>query len=604
MVGTRLYRVMKRAFLLAAALSSIAACTDAAPSARTSDDELRGLNKREALAELAQIGDAIRAFYGPLEYKEKRFGFDLDAALATARSEIEAGSAEADFVRPVYRLIAKLHDGHVSYQFPLRGDASSEFQLPLVVEPMGDAYVVAFMRTEMEQQGVVLGDTLVSIDGRAATDLAQLTAPLSGSGIPESEKHFAAFEMTFRPFYTPPELRPSGPTAHVVLQHADGTEYSVEATWRIKTGGFGGGAVPAPQAATPLAFSGRIGHLLATEASLFEMGDLSPFFLTPEARDALGVVEVEPSAETLASFGVVLPESEEALPDSERVIQLQAYTYTFEGKRILLVRVPTYQLANGKYADNVGWLGALLKDNADTADVVVLDDSHNPGGSIGFGTGIVSLFTDKPIPNVVSAHHADRKWMESYNRIISFAAEQPASELAESIGATIRGRLTQMEAAQAADQWLAPFVPFGFTVRGPAVDETVEQVAGENLLAPHPAMQWTKPVLVLIDELAGSCADIVPMLLKNGGVAKTFGTRTMGLGGNVEEVMTMPFSRAKLSLTRGLFGSYKDNPADIPLIENNGVLPDYPYRHTLVDRRAGFVGYVKAFSHTAATITR
>ena len=75
-------------------------------------DELRGLNQQEALAELNQIGDAIRAYYGPLEFKKAKFGFDLDAALAKAKGEIMAGQNEADRVRPVYELIASLHDGH------------------------------------------------------------------------------------------------------------------------------------------------------------------------------------------------------------------------------------------------------------------------------------------------------------------------------------------------------------------------------------------------------------------------------------------------------------------------------------------------------------
>src|SRR5258706_121254 len=75
---------------------------------------LRGLNKQEALTEISQIGDAVRAYYAPLQYKQTKFGFNLDAALDAAKSEINAGTTEADFIRPFYRLLAKLKDGHVS----------------------------------------------------------------------------------------------------------------------------------------------------------------------------------------------------------------------------------------------------------------------------------------------------------------------------------------------------------------------------------------------------------------------------------------------------------------------------------------------------------
>jgi hypothetical protein len=584
----------------------LAACTDVATDAPTSADELRGLSKTEALAELGQVGDAVRAFYGPLEYKAKRFGFDLDAALADARSEVEAGETEADFVRPVYRLIAKLHDGHVSYQFPIRGDASSEFQLPLIVEPFEGAYAVSGMSADVASLGVAKGDTLVEIDGMGTMDLEKRLLPLVGNGAPESEKHFVGLSMTIRPFYVPRELQPTGTNATVVLKHADGSQYTIEIPWGVKKGGFGGQVVapPPPHGAlpTPMAFSGRLAHLLDREAGLLRQGSLTPFFLTPEVREALGVVEVFPRADTLSSFGVTLPETEASAPEEARVIQLHAYAYTFEGKSVLLVRIPTYSLSNGKFAENVAWLASLLKES--TADVLVLDDSHNPGGSIGFGTGIASLFTDKPIPNVVQASHADRKWMEGFAQMLSLVPQELPAELVDPVGKTIAERLSKMEAAHDAHQILAPFAPFGMTERGPTVAPTAEQLVGENMLAPHPLVQWRKPVLVLIDELAGSCADIVPMLLKDGGVAKTFGTRTMGLGGNVEEVLTLPFSRAKLSLTRGLFGSFKEDPAAIRLIENNGVTPDYPYAHTTADLRAGFVGYATAFSKVAATLTR
>src|SRR5262245_34527517 len=99
----------------------LAACSAIAPEATgATGDELRGLNKREALSELSQIGDAIRAYYGPLEYKQQKFNWNLDQALATAKSEIEAGNNEADFVRPVYKLLASLKDGHISYTYPLK----------------------------------------------------------------------------------------------------------------------------------------------------------------------------------------------------------------------------------------------------------------------------------------------------------------------------------------------------------------------------------------------------------------------------------------------------------------------------------------------------
>jgi len=56
-------------------------------------------------------------------------------------------------------------------------------------------------------------------------------------------------------------------------------------------------------------------------------------------------------------------------------------------------------------------------------------------------------------------------------------------------------------------------------------------------------------------------------------------------------------------MTRGLFYPYNASrgPTDAEYIENNGVLPDISYRHTVKDFRGGFVDYVKAFSDVAIT---
>ncbi len=117
---------------------------------------------------------------------------------------------------------------------------------------------------------------------------------------------------------------------------------------------------------------------------------------------------------------------------------------------------------------------------------------------------------------------------------------------------------------------------------------------------------FKKPVLLLIDELAGSCGDIIPMIMRDNGLATLFGKRTMGLGGNVETGIVLPNSQATVKLTRGFFYTYSptgtydlNNPT-----ENNGVLPHIPYSHTVDDTRAGYVKYVNEFSKAAAALVK
>jgi C-terminal processing protease CtpA/Prc len=130
--------------------------------------------------------------------------------------------------------------------------------------------------------------------------------------------------------------------------------------------------------------------------------------------------------------------------------------------------------------------------------------------------------------------------------------------------------------------------PFSFSLR--------------EVLPPAPGgAVWTKPVLVLIDELCGSGGDSFPMLMKANRLGRLLGNRTSGLGGSVEKVMDLPFSRASLSLTRGLFTTFRPDGkySDSDFVENNGVAPDVYYQHTIADLRGNFESYFKTVSDEA-----
>jgi len=615
---------MLRPILLAALIASVAACSgpNETPALELSS-ELRGITQKEALAELDQIADAVRAYYGPLQYKMQRFGLDFEREVETAKQDITAGKTEGDRVRPVYELLAKLKDGHVSYSYPLPSDQSVESSFPLLVTPVDGSFVVAAVGGPLART-VARGDVLVSVDGLSTTELEEMLLPLNEIGTPESSLHWVALGMTVRPFYAPEKLQPQGETAHVVLKNAAGEEYAVDAPWRNTKGGLAGQIqppLPTPPAATTkrglapgAAFSGRVAYLMknptiAENDSLLQFGASTPYFLTAAVQAKLNIVPVSPKTETLKTFGVTVPEGDDTASDTKRFVWFRAYKYAYNGKTIMLVRIPSFEAPLGNYDENVAWLGALLKDNLEAAvpgaaladkpaDTVVLDVTHNPGGTVAYLQGLTTLFATKAFPNFVQANHADRTWISAYIGAAnaSDAVEQP-----------IWVKRTQsVETAYDVGNWLAPFAPITGSYQGPTVPRTAELDAGTEMLSPHPLVHWNKPVVVLHDELSGSAGDAFPAILQNAHIATTFGARTMGLGGTVEQVLTLPYSRAELRLTRGLNAPFhpEGTPGAVALIENNGVTPDHPYAHTIEDFRGGFVAFATAFSEVASKATR
>ena len=100
---------------------------------------------------------------------------------------------------------------------------------------------------------------------------------------------------------------------------------------------------------------------------------------------------------------------------------------------------------------------------------------------------------------------------------------------------------------------------------------------GNHKLKPHPR-GYTKPIVMLIDEMSGSGGDAFPAMLQGYGRAKLLGTRTMGAGGHVVDAPSLNNSGIQISLTKSLF--YRP---DGVAVENNGVAPDFPYTITRDD---------------------
>jgi C-terminal processing protease CtpA/Prc len=313
----------------------------------------------------------------------------------------------------------------------------------------------------------------------------------------------------------------------------------------------------------------------AAQGSIFQMGAREPFFASEQVRQSYALSEVEPSEAMLEKYGV---KRSEIIVDGK--FPIYAALYRYEGKNILLVRQESY-IPEIDFEKLLAAYRALLDQYEEMADVLVIDQNHNPGGYLPYVMSFFRMFIPKgeQAAQMVQRHNADRRWYFSY-RNWAAEVEDGSFEKAQ----YLQNAAMVEEAIDAGQSMTEPFT-----------------IGWANYLSPDPTYTWTKPMLVLTDELSGSCGDIFPMLIKSNKVAKIFGERTMGLGGNVEHMGQLPNSGAEFFLTRGLFTTYKENGkyGDKDWVENNGVTPDIHYAHTVEDFRAGFVKYFVEMSKAA-----
>ena len=121
---------------------------------------------------------------------------------------------------------------------------------------------------------------------------------------------------------------------------------------------------------------------------------------------------------------------------------------------------------------------------------------------------------------------------------------------------------------------------------------------GVDMINPSPTAQFTKPIVLLINELDFSGGDFFPATLQDNKRATLFGTRTAGAGGFVRSVKyPNNVGVAGFSMT----GSIAIR-ADHQPIENLGVRADVQYAPTAADLQNGFKDYAKNVDATMARI--
>ncbi len=238
------------------------------------------------------------------------------------------------------------------------------------------------------------------------------------------------------------------------------------------------------------------------------------------------------------------------------------------------------------------YLKAVLNDFQASNDVLVIDETNNPGGQISFALDLFSLLITSPKTNIGLAFHADRKSINDFR-----AAADSLSSFGPDfawLAARYEGQAEALERAYDSGQRLGPLFPSAF------------YDLNDDRVFPDADVQWTKPVVVLANELSFSGGDLFPLVVKTNHAATLFGARTAGLGGSVEEVATTTYAQASLRLTRSLFAPMTAQN-QIPtgaLTEDEGVVPDIAYSPTVADFRSGYVSYVRAFSDAAIAATR
>jgi hypothetical protein len=498
----------------------------------------RPLTTEEKIRDFEQLVTVMKSGYGPLEYKKETQGIDIRRQEHRYLRKVVKTKSNTEYYHAVSEFVASFNDSHFSARIPSDYRGSLGFMADLVEGKVILIHTKQF--PNVADAGLVDGDEIISFGGKPVLEVVNELSKYIGMGYEKSSKRIGAWLLSSRKEGRMPV--PTGVQKMTVrkLQSREVIELDIE--WS-HTG------TPIGEADADLTES------LATPVDHF---DLSIYSLI----ESLGLDDLGPTF--MCSPGTRTP-----IPDDATIIMMQpfvAYYHSTPKGNVGYLRIPHYSPANGEFDLRLAQYQYAVSILEENTEGLIIDQGHNCGGSVSYLGDIAGLFIEETTPAMPFELLGSKATLAQMS---DYLAQTPVNTLEYALMTDI---YTKVKDAWENGSFLSEKTSF----TGP--------ILGSNVT------RYTKPIVMLIDELSGSGGDAFPSLLGGIGRATLFGERTMGAGGHVTPITPLPFSNISVNMTKSLF--YR--PDGVP-VENNGAVPHIQYEIKASDAVNGFTEYQKAY---------
>ena len=521
------------------------------------------LTTDQRLADFRYLASLYAQRYAPYEWKRDFLKFDL-LELPPWLERVQKAKDDLDYYEIAVDYVASLDDGHAGYFLPSTFAASLGFSVDIYD---GKVLIdsVTRQRLPAEQYPFEVGDELVSVDGSTAQELIKRFAKYLVAGYQRGTERSAAAVIVSRRQELVPRAHEIGEEAKVVVRRASGATETYSIPWR-KTG------VPVTVLApgrSPRSAAPRRG---AEEGPAY----LRPWqrlrnMKLPEPRAVLGQAALKPVFDLPEGF----------------TLRLGARTYdsfysgTFEagGLKIGFLRIPDFDIF--RFVSTFEKEIAYFQENTDG---LILDLMRNPGGDGCLAESLLARVI--PFKFRVLTVEARVLWSDLLEAKSDLEQAQRTGAKPETLQ-EMEAWANELEFAYRENKGRTRPLPLCSNAleRDPATDKS------GNLIA------YTKPVMVLIDEISFSAAELFVAVIQDSKRGPLFGMRTGGGGGSVAEFPVGVYAEGSANVTLAL--ASRKEPVSVPgyptvaYIENVGVHPevvaDYMTRENLLNKGRPFV---------------
>lgn len=505
----------------------------------------KGLTKDQKLLDFRYLVSYIKSSYGPLEYKTKKRIVNIDRLIIKFRRKVIKTKTNGEFYYTIREFVSNFRDGHFAAIIPTTHRAD----LPFRTEWVDGRILVQVAAPLPGNIQLSPGDEILKMNDEPIFSVLKKLKKYVGSGSKRTEMRWAAWLVAIRPGLMLPV--PSGNVKLTVKLISSGKVVNIQTKWKISGSYFDENED----------FFNKIAQLPTLQNSTDAVIDFNP--IENLSIDA----QLKPLGETFAESNYMCSGTTRiAIPANATVIikkPFVAYYYPTARGNVGYLRIPHYSFPDSVFANYVYAINELEKQTV----ALVIDQDHNCGGSVNFLGKMMGLFIDRPVENALFKLVANKSMYISLKK--SLDGSNP-----NIIGFSIwKHFLTEVKQAWLAGEYLTPKISL-------------------QKIYPNAITRYTKPIVVLTDELSGSGGDAFPALMQGYKRAKIIGTRTSGLGGSVASIPSLPFSQIQIKLTQSLF--YHPNGKEI---ENNGVTPDIPYTISTKDFLDGYLNYRRFYTN-------
>lgn len=519
--------------------------------------------------------------YASIQWKQTAVKFDvLNLAPWTAR--VSAVTNDLDFYDLMIEYVSDLVDAHDQYFVP----SDFEAHLGFTVDLYDGKALIDTIDTDTlppDQFPFQVGDELVSVDGKSAADLVKLFSKYVSGGNPRTVQRLAAELIPDRFQEEYPRAHEVGDSATVVILRQSGQTETYTIPWqKAGTPLTGLGASSGPRI-TPQSLMLRL-KSRAVRAQTAQVPPYQQFlqnihnYLLPRRINVVGFDSLTPV--------FALPKGFVQRLGKRSFDSYYSGSYTAsDGTKIGYIRIPDF--VNPTTAD----LDKEIKFFQANTDALVVDVMRNPGGDVCLAEDILKRLSPRDFQGASAEVRVD--WSDIFQ--VNYALAN-----ADFFGLD-DDTIAQLKLYQTEYQKAFYGQGGGRTPALPLCASTATRSAVANA--------YTKPVLVLVDEMSASSADIFAAMVQDNHIAPLFGYRSMGAGGSPEGDNVGIYSEGFTYVTRSLI--VRPQPVVTPdypttsYIENVGVRPDtvmdYMTTDNLINKGAAFVD---AFTAAAARLVK